>query len=312
MRMGALMQRHSLVIGLLLCSFSAVAQAQDQTRDAGLVDASSVSVAAPRTHDELATHPDFRVRVQAAEILGETRGASERVLLEGALADRHPAVRAAAVVSLGKIGAPESIAPLRRLRMRDPSAAVRNQCDRAIRAIGDAPRSRASANLPTSWRGVRYVLILGEVRDRAQVTATQESHDYAAVLREALASEIMRAPDFFLSTAMSTALATEASRRRVPLYRLDATVNTVEMRVTGTDVYARSEIRLILEDAASSAMRGTVSGAASSTESNQDTAGQRQRLVARTLGASVRSALAQLPAALAPRRSIATARPRRR
>ena len=67
---------------------------------------------------------DFRVRVQAAFALGNTRDASMRRHLERALREPNPAVRAAAATALGRLGDARARGALRRAR-RDDSAAVR-------------------------------------------------------------------------------------------------------------------------------------------------------------------------------------------
>jgi hypothetical protein len=74
----------------------------------------------------------FRVRAQAAISLGAVASSGEAVsALTSALGDAHPAVRAAAANSLGRIGTPSSIAALRKLQ-KDPEEPVRSAATASI------------------------------------------------------------------------------------------------------------------------------------------------------------------------------------
>ncbi|HJK93939.1 MAG TPA: HEAT repeat domain-containing protein, partial [Polyangiaceae bacterium LLY-WYZ-15_(1-7)] len=86
----------------------------------------------------LAEGDDFRVRVQAAFAMGNTRDSVFRPHLERALRDRNPAVRAAAATALGRLGDRRALGALRRAR-RDRSASVRMQAERSIRTLSQAP-----------------------------------------------------------------------------------------------------------------------------------------------------------------------------
>jgi HEAT repeats len=74
----------------------------------------------------------FRVRAQAAISLGAVESSSGAITaLTAALSDAHPAVRAAAANSLGRIGNASSVAALRKLQ-RDPEEPVRSAAQAAI------------------------------------------------------------------------------------------------------------------------------------------------------------------------------------
>jgi hypothetical protein len=74
----------------------------------------------------------FRVRAQAAISLGAVTSSGDAIgALTAALSDGHPAVRAAAANSLGRIGTSASVAALRKLQ-KDPEEPVRSAAQAAI------------------------------------------------------------------------------------------------------------------------------------------------------------------------------------
>ena len=77
----------------------------------------------------------FRVRAQAAISLGMMdKSTAAREALTAALRDAHPAVRAAAATSLGRIGGASHVVALRQLG-DDPEAPVRNAARTSIGRI---------------------------------------------------------------------------------------------------------------------------------------------------------------------------------
>jgi HEAT repeat protein len=81
----------------------------------------------------------FRVRAQAAISLGMMeKSFAARGALTDALQDPHPAVRAAAATSLGRIGDANQLSALRVLA-RDPEQPVRNAARASIGRLEDAP-----------------------------------------------------------------------------------------------------------------------------------------------------------------------------
>lgn len=85
----------------------------------------------------------FRVRAQAAISLGAVTSSGEAVgALTGALGDAHPAVRAAAANSLGRIGTTASLATLRKLQ-KDPEEPVRSAALAAIARLETTPSNKS-------------------------------------------------------------------------------------------------------------------------------------------------------------------------
>lgn len=300
-----------LSMTLVLAVSSTVASA-----DPPRTSVAAAQAALPNPHHDLVHHADFRVRTQSAEILGDLRDPGSRVVLEMALRDAHPSVRTAAVVALGKLGLAESGEALRRAQRADASAAVRAQCGASLRMIAEASRAGAITGapraMPSSWAGVRHVFLVGESHDRS-------SNDDAAnirALRAALERNLGQTRGVFVASALSGELSAEAARRRVPVYRLDATIGSMAIQNQASDLRVRTEVQLMLVDATRNSILGSISGAASAAETFRPQAPtQRRALAQRTIGAAVDSALNQLPSALSPARANASAsagRPRRR
>lgn len=98
----------------------------------------------------LQSSSQFRVRAQAAISLGLVeKSPAARHALTAALQDSHPAVRAAAATSLGRIGDSNHVTALRKLGV-DPEGPVRNAARASLDRIEHASLERlATAALST-------------------------------------------------------------------------------------------------------------------------------------------------------------------
>ena len=98
-----------------------------------------MSLAANKVDDlagALLGDPSFKVRTQAALLLGKLGDkAGSDPLIKG-LSDENKSVRAMAAQSLGKLGGEEATAALKRLLQRESDAFVRGQAEKALAAIG--------------------------------------------------------------------------------------------------------------------------------------------------------------------------------
>lgn len=108
----------------------------------------AASVRIEDVEDSLARDPSFKVRVEAALILGRLGQRRSIAALAGALRDPNAGVRAAAADALGEIatragevgGPPGSVLPRDALlgALRDPEAAVRRAAHASLRRMGVA------------------------------------------------------------------------------------------------------------------------------------------------------------------------------
>jgi len=110
----------------------------------GLLAGGAPAIAQPAqiedVEDSLLHDPSFKVRVEAALVLGKLRPQRSVPALIVAAKDPHPAVRASAVRALGLIGAPAArdtvVAAL-----HDPVPTVRHLAREALRGLGGADES---------------------------------------------------------------------------------------------------------------------------------------------------------------------------
>lgn len=261
---------------------------------------------------------DFRVRVQAAFAMGNTRDATYRPHLERALRDSNPAVRAAAATALGRLDDRRAVRALRRAR-RDSSAAVRMQVERSLRTLSEAseadvpsgsPRVRTGSGtypavtvMPSAadivWPRVRYVVVMGDVSDRSNFRGAEP-------LLSTLRQEVRRSLRLLRGVAVfdspeqvGSSDAREISRRRLPQLRLDGSLVNVDRNRARSEVSVRCEISLMLSTQPGRDLRGMLNGAATGSEvPRRDQNAQFLRLAEQALGAAVRSAMSTAPTAL--------------
>lgn len=265
---------------------------------------------------------DFRVRVQAAFGMGNTRDAGYRSHLERALRDSNPAVRAASATALGRLGDTRAISALRRVA-RDDSAAVRMQAQRAIERLeqGDGPPTStttavAAASPPpsaagfmpsvtfqpearrVSWPTIRYAVVIGTMDHR---TRHPGAENLVSKMRDEVLSSlvVLRGVAVFGSAdAVREEATREMRRRRIPRLQLDGNLIRVDAQRGRSELSVRCEVNLTLVEEGN--LRGMLSGAATGSEPpRRETRDQTQRLAEQALAAAVRSAMSDAPTALA-------------
>ena len=263
----------------------------------------------------LASGNDFRVRVQAAFAMGNSRDATYRANLERALRDSNPAVRAAAATALGRLGSRSALRALRAAQ-RDSSAAVRLQAERSIRTLttstptapSAAPRARTGDGFyaPTvtiapsadrvPWPRIRYVVVLGDMTNR--------SNYRSSVLETHLRNEVHRSlrllrgvAVFQTNSALDRRARQEIRRRNLPTLQLDGNLTRIQRRRARSQISVRAEVSLMLLDQGN--IRSTLNGAATGSEApRQDRRQQTDRLAQQAVAAAVRSAMSSVPTAL--------------
>jgi hypothetical protein len=98
--------------------------------------------------DSLANDPSYKVRVDAAIVLGRLGQPRSLPVLVAALRDPHPSVRASAAYALGRFPSPIARAAVTEA-LRDPAPVVRHMAQEAVRHLGgvdeSAPREPGQA-----------------------------------------------------------------------------------------------------------------------------------------------------------------------
>jgi hypothetical protein len=188
--------------------------------------AAAAGDAVPRLVDALGTSRSFKVRVQAANLLGRLKDPRGfQALVRAALEDPHPAVRAVAVRSLPRLrieGDQARLAVTRALSDRDPS--VRRQA-----AASMAELQRIAASAPR--RGPTVVAV-GAVGDRTG----RSSRAFRDRLRAEIRALIEREPRVKLAELNTPGVG----------YVVDVSISRLDLAPSGVDMEAICAIELVV------------------------------------------------------------------
>lgn len=172
---------------------------------------------APKLDDICRTVTDegnFKVRVQAALVLGKLADPRAVPCLSRALADPNKTVRAAAAQALGKLGDPSAVDALRTAAKRDSDAFVRAQCEKALAMLNRAPPAIA----PVSGK---LFLTFGPFTGGTKA-ATAE---FVKIVRDVLITELGKMPTVTLTPQAAGAGGTDANG---PGFWIDGNVTRLE------------------------------------------------------------------------------------
>jgi hypothetical protein len=202
----------------------------------------------------LTTDSDWKVRMQAASLLGRLHDKRGVPALVRALSDGSEAVRGVAAGALGEIGDPSSGAALRRA-LRDPSELVRDQAQVALESLQPAaaaprvepPRSepRPPVAAEPGRSGVRVEM--GAITSRT----SRLPGDLADRLQKVVAHNLAQTPGVVPAQASGT-------------YVLDTSVTRLTRHTGDDSVEIECEVSLILGRLPGKAIVLTTSGAATS------------------------------------------------
>ena len=210
----------------------------------------------------------FRVRAQAAISLGTVEAARAAVdALTKALRDVHPAVRAAAATSLGRVGDASSVAALRALE-RDTEEPVRSAAKAAMAKLASAaPEIRVDPVTPPTPSGpALYYVAVAEPATRVASLDKQLLAKAHAFIKQRVGQMqgVRLAPDAESAQAAEQVL----KKQRLKGFYLDSSIVSVEKRPGGETriavsvivaTYPGRDMRAIMQGAA------TVTGAGSQT-----------------------------------------------
>jgi hypothetical protein len=179
--------------------------------------------------DSLAHDSSFKVRVEAALILGRLHQVRSVPALVGALRDPDPGVRAAAAESLGEIGSPlprEALAGA----LADPEPGVRHAARVALRRLGsdEGPRAAGEADIrrhrgPTTSFEVKAI---GDPGHRAGPVLQSHMRD-------------------FLIDQLRPFGEVDAGERQ-GTYAVDGVIKSLSLETTGHDVEVSCAVQLVV------------------------------------------------------------------
>lgn len=238
----------------------------------------------------------FQVRAGAAAVMGQRRDGRRRPELEGALReDSHPSVRAAAANALGRIGAAESLPPLRGAA-HDRERVVASSAQQAIHVI-QGHTTGAEAVEATGKPKPRFGLMLGELHNQTPYTHPAVS----AALGNALQRHLQHVPGVVVFVPEQTEQLQAAVGSGLTVFRLDGAVTALSTIVTGDGQLAvHCEVALLVVDRPTGSLRSLFKGAARALEiPNGDPDDQQLDIAQRVVAAAVRSALRNADSALA-------------
>jgi hypothetical protein len=238
------------LIALLLCVLASVARADDarSTYLIKLLEGSS----------------QFRVRAQAAISLGGVdKSLAARGALTAALRDAHPAVRAAAASSLGRIGDGSDLVALRKLE-RDPEEPVRNAARTSIgRLESTRPDAQGVVEAPTPSGPARFYVAVGQ--PASQVPSL--SHPTLAEARAFIKQRVAQIDGVRLAPDSESVQAAEKVLQREKLkgFFLESSIVSVEKKAGGA---TRVAVSVIVATYPGRDMRAMMQGAATVTGSS--------------------------------------------
>ena len=191
----------------------------------------------------LTSDPSWRVRLQAAVVLGKLRDPRSVPSLLRALGDENETVRGLAAQVLGEIGAPSVVMALDRARRSDPSAFVRHRAAEALAKI--APDSQAKAG---GGGGARALHV--EVGGVGMKGGTHGSPELTARLREYIIRELQRTPGLTLEG------------KPLSGFLIDSSITNVSRKLTDQWVEITCEVSFVVGRLPSRAMVMMTSGGA--------------------------------------------------
>jgi hypothetical protein len=196
---------------------------------------SRASAQAPRiedVEDSLRRDPSYKVRVDAAIILGRLAQPRSLPALIGALKDDHPTVRASAAYALGRYQAPIARDGVK-TALRDPSPIVRHMAREALRHMGGGVDDTTPAH--PGEPGIRGRTV------RKPSFEVKEVGDPERRAGPALRSHMR---DFLVDQLRPYGDVAPAERSGT--YAIDGVIKSLTMTSTGQDVEVNCAVQLVV------------------------------------------------------------------
>jgi hypothetical protein len=181
----------------------------------------------------LMTDPSYKVRVQAALILGKLLDKRAVPALIQALKDENESVRGVAATSLGRIG-DRSAANALLSATNDSSEFVRTQAKRALDVFAN---ENPAANVAPR-AGARFFLTIG-----FQGGEQKGGREYADLVRATLAKELQKIPQVTLSVGGGEPTAAALASRHLDGYIVDGNIMRLQSQHQGGQVQIDCDVK---------------------------------------------------------------------
>jgi len=237
--------------------------------------------------DQLKNASDFRVRISAALQLGKSLTGDAAPPLEAALEDSDASVRAAAAAALKNLGDQAALGALKAHRS-DKSAAVRTQVTAAIKSLEE---ERITGPKP------KVLIKLGIMKNDSGVKSKKIESELADSSRRKL-SELPGVR--VLAADGSGPTAGSGKPSTVPMVMVTGNVFELKASREGRSITYSASVEYVLHSMPEQAIAAKVSGRASATATEKDTADASALAEIRrsVLEAAIASALRRAPPAL--------------
>ncbi len=220
-----------LLLGLLWIGFAVLDIPVGPARALGRSDERRAQIS--DVEDSLAHDPSYKVRVDAAIVLGRLGQPRSLPALVAALKDGHPSVRASAAYALGQYSSPLARDALTQV-LHDPAPLVRHMAQQALRRTGGlgetAPREPGQAGIhrraPAATRPSFEVKEMGDPQHRA-----------GPVLRSHMR-------DFLVDQLRPIGEVSPADSRGT--YAIDGVIKSLDVATTGREVEVTCAVQLVI------------------------------------------------------------------
>jgi hypothetical protein len=223
---------------------------------------------------DLESASDPRVRARAALLLGHKPAErSARLALENALRDPAVVVRAAAAAGLGVMGERASIPAMRARLDAEDEPAVKSALARAIAAIEASGANGGGAAASTRW-----FLRAGGAKNSSAVRTPAMT----AALDSALRQHMAQVPGVTLA---------DSAPPGSPFVQMDGVLLSLTSATHGQSMTVRAEVEISLRKLPEHALRGTLTGSATSMTDPKIPRDALDRLRGEVIDGAVQSAL---------------------
>jgi hypothetical protein len=205
----------------------------------GLMAASEATGVAATKLEKLSTallsDPSFKVRTQAALLIGKLGDKAGVTSLVRALGDDHRTVRAMAAQSLGKLGGNEASMALKALLQREKESFVRRQAEKALASV-TASLARSARAMPDRKLYLKIGPFTGGTR--------AANAELLALFRSSLRKPMQAALPH--TGILEGAEERSLGRGGKPAFVVDGNVIKLEERDTGSFVDTKCEVKVLI------------------------------------------------------------------